>query len=683
MSIPGYCASRAYLNGETLKVYKGLMYRTQCAVIRQNAGNYINLEELTSDIPDTWHLINKHSHTHTIQNDTQIYVNGFPVIKTVTLSTAGKIDLNVGCQSVELSCLGLPDNLLTTPLSLKLILSVIKDARVCEGKEVSRNTAGYERWTIEGNEDTKIRKRSPKCQTLLPMFSKMSLCTLCHYVRNKVLPYNDEDDNLPCGETNDEDDNLTGDETMLHLLFPNATTDMLDIIRTQSKCCRSELAGTDSRGRRWPKSFLSLALSIWIASPAAYRILKSKLYLPSESLLQKYKNSLDKDPGINHDMLTWMLKECERHGGNKQGGIIFDEMTIQSGLQLQPNGEGLDFFGLVDEDSASMSRLLKHKDELSLAKSILQFVYVGMDGFRFPFCYYLTDSMICSQLLTIIWGIINVLKTYGFTVIYISVDGASTNRSLFNNICTDIPRCIARNICSLDDEYICLIMDFSHVIKRIRNCVYSSGVQPYHIRELQTPSGPIVWKMFYDAYMWDKETNTLRIHRRLTDEHLRLNSALKMRNHLAENILDFEMLNLMRQYQASMKNNEVFAAVLQFLGVTSTIIQIFRSPIPIKEISDDRLQELHTAHKYFVDWKQYVISNKLNMRKCFITSETMMDIGFLVNGFISLCDMACKQGHNDGVIAARINSDVVENIFCQQRTLFNGANVNPDASQYR
>ena len=128
-----------------------------------------------------------------------------------------------------------------------------------------------------------------------------------------------------------------------------------------------------------------------------------------------------------------------------EGGIIFDEMAIQTGLQLQPNGEGLDFFGFVYEDAVTMSRLLKKKDQLILAKSVLQFVYVGMDGFRFPFCYFLTESMICSQLLTSIWNIIYVLKTYGFTVTYISVDGAATNRSLFNSICTDIPRAIARN----------------------------------------------------------------------------------------------------------------------------------------------------------------------------------------------------------------------------------------------
>ena len=100
-----------------------------------------------------------------------------------------------------------------------------------------------------------------------------------------MLSYN-EDDNVPCEEGGgeapcEEDNNMPCDDTMLNILFPNASIEMLDFFRTQSKCCRNEVAGRDSRGRRWPKSVLSLALSLWIASPAAYRILKCKLCIPA------------------------------------------------------------------------------------------------------------------------------------------------------------------------------------------------------------------------------------------------------------------------------------------------------------------------------------------------------------------------------------------------------------------
>ena len=311
----------------------------------------------------------------------------------------------------------------------------------------------------------------------------------------------------------------------------------------------------------------------------------------------------------------------------------------------------------------------------------MQFIYVGLDGFRFPFCYFLSDAFISSQLVTRIWEIINILITYGFKVTFISVDGASTNRAVYNSICTNLCKSIAKNICSLEDQSICLIMDFSHVIKRIRNCIYASGDEPYSRRHLKSASGSIVWKMLYNAYIWDKQNNTVRIHRRLTDEHFHLDSALKMRNHLAENVLNVEMLNLMRCYQFSLHNKVILDAVIELLNVTSTIITIFRSTVPIKDTADERLQQLRTAYHYFDNWKQFIVSNHLNMPQSFITSETMLDMGFLINGFISLCEIHSNK--TDMIVPGRINSDIVENLFCQQRALFHGSNINPDASQYR
>lgn len=35
------------------------------------------------------------------------------------------------------------------------------------------------------------------------------------------------------------------------------------------------------------------------------------------------------------------------------------------------------------------------------------------------------------------------------------------------------------------------------------------------------------------------------------------------------------------------------------------------------------------------------------------------------------------------LIPSRVNSDIIENIFCQQRALYHGANTNPNYNQYR
>ena len=47
----------------------------------------------------------------------------------------------------------------------------------------------------------------------------------------------------------------------------------------------------------------------------------------------------------------------------------------------------------------------------------------------------------------------------------------------------------------------------------------------------------MTWKMFMDAYSWDRKTNHLRVHQKLTNDHVFLNSSLMMRNKLAEDVL--------------------------------------------------------------------------------------------------------------------------------------------------
>ena len=49
----------------------------------------------------------------------------------------------------------------------------------------------------------------------------------------------------------------------------------------------------------------------------------------------------------------------------------------------------------------------------------------------------------------------------------------------------------------------------------------------------------------------------MRIHPKITDEHIFLTKPSKMRNHLAEEVLDKDMLNLMTKFQESRKEGHI------------------------------------------------------------------------------------------------------------------------------
>lgn len=63
---------------------------------------------------------------------------------------------------------------------------------------------------------------------------------------------------------------------------------------------------------------------------------------------------------------------------------------------------------------------------------------------------------------------------------------------------------------------------------------------------METSSGDIQWKYFKEAYEWDQQNSTLKIHEKLTEEHFSLGYASKMRNHLATDVLDKRMLFLLK-----------------------------------------------------------------------------------------------------------------------------------------
>ena len=70
----------------------------------------------------------------------------------------------------------------------------------------------------------------------------------------------------------------------------------------------------------------------------------------------------------------------------------------------------------------------------------------------------------------------------------------------------------------------------------------------------------------------------------LTKDHIELTSASKMRNRLAEQVLDKDMLFLMKSYQATLNDPERLSATIQLLEKTSVLVELFGDTRPIYAI---------------------------------------------------------------------------------------------------
>ena len=81
-----------------------------------------------------------------------------------------------------------------------------------------------------------------------------------------------------------------------------------------------------------------------------------------------------------------------------------------------------------------------------------------------------------------------------------------------------------------------------HEFKKLRNSVFSSGKKK---RSVKHEGRLILWSHWEDAYCWDKQTNVIRIHHKLTEQHIFLDQSGKMRNKFANDCLDENMVWLM------------------------------------------------------------------------------------------------------------------------------------------
>ncbi|XP_063435277.1 uncharacterized protein LOC134716277 [Mytilus trossulus] len=341
------------------------------------------------------------------------------------------------------------------------------------------------------------------------------------------------------------------------------------------------------------------------------------------------------------------------------------------------------FYTLLDETNY-MKTLCSGEESLQLASHVLQLLFLGHTGFRFPFAHYPTTQVTPSEMLLIFWQSVKMLGLFGFTVTYVSLDGAQYNRD-FMKILIDgktsetMFSMSIKNIYDSSKPNIHVIMDYSHVMKKIRNNISKSGLLNTHKKVLKFESNHIFWEHWYKAYQWDIAVNPFKIYQQLTMEHFFLTSQSKMRNKLAEDVLNENMLHLMQCYQTSLKEKgDELNSSIEFLKKTSVLAKKFRDQRPICQYSDKRLDENREVLNWFRAWEaNFKQSTEIkDKEKCLLSFQTREDLTSLLVGFDEMCKDRFQR-ISSSIIPHRINSDVLENIFSQQRGLHNGANTNP------
>ena len=140
---------------------------------------------------------------------------------------------------------------------------------------------------------------------------------------------------------------------------------------------------------------------------------------------------------------------------------------------------------------------------------------------------------------------------------YVMQDGGQENRSYTNVVTSASKRFLATNVVAANKK-IAICQDPMHNQKKMRNNCIKSGVPSKKTgkisRTIRLHDKDVVWAHWVSAAAWDKkreENGGRRIHYKLTKAHLEPSQSEKMRNALAEEALNSDMLYLMQSYKVN------------------------------------------------------------------------------------------------------------------------------------
>ena len=650
--------------------------------IKKKQGAELPFKQLVSLVPSDYFVISHTDSVLILGKLSDECFNGNPVLSRVEINPSGECKIYVGDSRIDLKNYFIRPTIKFCAWSFCAFFRCLNTIRLCCGYESDRSTGGIvgvtECYTHTKQTFKKSVLRHIYCERIVSLQANTDSCRKCSSLHYRAACKNED-------ATPDSPDICS----IIRGIAPNIGENQLLLIESQLKS-----SNMSKYGMRWPKELISMSLGIYNRNPSSYRLLSQNgwLNLPSERLLSVYKNAVQQKPGIVTDMMQWMQQEALRqnvppHG--MYGGLIMDEMSIQEDLVIASDKTGQHLVGLSDsgKECFLMNSANSGCLDRQLANHVLQYFFHGLSGFRWPFANYPNNQASPAELFVTAWKCIEALEDYGFHVVYCCMDGSSNNRAFLKmHFPTD--ELLSTNMCACHfknpKRRIIFMMDPCHLLKKIRNGILSSGFKDFHTRILTLNGKVIVWEMWVNAYFWDRN-NPFPIHRKLTDEHLFPNNAQKMRNKLAFDVLDQEMLHLMQTYNASLKNqSEELEAAIVLLEKTSFLADFFQDNRPIKDLTDARLKKFSDVYDWFKTWeKSESREESTNKRhKGLLTLETREDIDFLYHGFMSLVEFSVTE-LKYCVVPSRINSDVIENVFCQQRSLYHGATTNPTYNAYR
>lgn len=235
-------------------------------------------------------------------------------------------------------------------------------------------------------------------------------------------------------------------------------------------------AGKKIKGRRYTLNEKILALSLYKASPKAYRLLSEFCILPKRKTLQGVLRKLNLQPGVNEVMMKQLKKKVSKlPDSHKFCTVIFDEMAIAPALSYDRKNDEIS--GFVDNGE---------KRETKIADHVLVFMVRGVvKKFKQPISYsFCAGTTKTLELKAMIKNVIEAVEATNLKVVATVCDQGATNVAAINSLLSDTKQNYARNNIEhrdgsfeLNGNKIFPIYDPPHLMKGVRNNLLTKNLK--------------------------------------------------------------------------------------------------------------------------------------------------------------------------------------------------------------
>jgi len=270
------------------------------------------------------------------------------------------------------------------------------------------------------------------------------------------------------------------------------------------------------QGYRWSVKVKLFSLQLHYKSPAVYRFVAQHLVLPSLSTLNKFvSNAVGKlEAGFSDVMMNLLkLRLNDLSLIDCHCAIVFDEMALKCQLTYDKH----------------RARIVGYTDDGKLATHALVFMVRGLrTKWKQAIAFFFTHNTVAaSQLAELITTCIAKVAGIGLSVRCIVCDQGATNVAAIKKLGFLCESPYLSTDVVTNKVYV--VFDVPHIVKNVRN-----NLQRHDIRV--GDSSTASWKHVEQFYQIDK-MSAIRLAPKLTDRHLDLTSASKMRVSLAAQVL--------------------------------------------------------------------------------------------------------------------------------------------------